>query len=140
MPSLWKMLAGMLPGIFLFMVSTACLANGVDARLNRDKTVTGAVTGTATDKYTFTVEAGKSFVLSLDKSEKQFDKDFMLAVKLFDPDKRLLAGGAQQLFRAPFINEAEGDWTIEIGRGIGALLAVLTRSNLWKCPVHQGCR
>ncbi|MBL1147144.1 MAG: sel1 repeat family protein [Proteobacteria bacterium] len=112
------MLAGMLPGIFLFMVSTACLANGVDARLNRDKTVTGAVTGTATDKYTFTVEAGKSFVLSLDKSEKQFDKDFMLAVKLFDPDKRLLAGGAQQLFfRAPFINEAEGDWTIEIGRG-----------------------
>ena len=108
---------GLLVGLSLVCFSSVAFAEGVVSRIDSAKTVNGVVTGSGVDTYKFKASRGKSFFVSVSKLGSD-DTGFMPSLKLIDPDKNILSREVQNFFvRVPVLNPAEGEWTIEVGRG-----------------------
>ncbi|TVQ82480.1 MAG: sel1 repeat family protein [Micavibrio sp.] len=108
---------GFLVGLSLVCFSSVAFAEGVVSRIDSVKIVNGIVTGSGVDTYKFKASRGKSFFVSVSKLGSD-DTGFMPSLKLIDPDKNILSREVQNFFvRIPVLNPAEGEWTIEVGRG-----------------------
>ena len=91
-------------------------ADGVSDTISNGKTVTGKITGSGVDSYTFKVEAGGSFVVSVGETGTH-DKKFLPAIDLTGPGSKGETGSARSLHAGiEKINAAAGTWTVKVSR------------------------
>lgn len=99
--------------LFLFIGSAH--ANGVNGPITSAQPVTGTVTGTGSDSYTFNVSLGKSFLVSIAETGVH-DPNFVPQVEIDGP------GGIHWITPQPLYevmakaDPADGQWTIKVSR------------------------
>ncbi len=92
-------------------------ANGVSAPIESGKTVSGTLSGTGADIYTFKTKKGGSVVLTVSEAGPH-DDNFFLQMEITGPGNNQMGGGGKPgLYRQIMNNVEEGDWSVKISDG-----------------------
>ncbi|MFH1157697.1 MAG: hypothetical protein V1721_02250 [Pseudomonadota bacterium] len=138
MGSFRNLIVKLLAGLALLCFSHTSHANDVVGKLENAKIISGVVTGSGVDSYTFEISRGSSFVVSV--SEKgAHAANFVPGLTLKGPDNNLADAGAQEFFyRSVGLSPAEGKWTVEVGRGDGGNNGGAYELRMLQAPAREG--
>ncbi|MEZ0226814.1 MAG: tetratricopeptide repeat protein [Alphaproteobacteria bacterium] len=111
-----KLLLTLLAGLILVSAPTSSYANSVAGKLEGEKPLSGVITGTGVDSYTFPVAPGSSFMVSVSETGNHVDH-FSPSLKLIGPDKQVTNEYSKEIFvRLANMGAPGGEWKVEVSR------------------------
>lgn len=132
--------SGILTFLFLSCFSHASGAEGVVAKIENSKPVSGAVSGHDVDRYSFEVTEGGNFIATLINKSDESQRVWLEMLALTPDGEPDMGGSAKRFFRGVSAEPQAENWTLEVRIDGGSETAVPHELSLLQIPGAKGTR